>query len=86
MTDLEQLRQQIDEIDTELLTLIAKRIAIMQSIGKAKKSAEKPIRDTEREEEKIEMLEKIAKEYNIPLKLITNIWKAFFEIATEIEK
>lgn len=86
MKDIEILRKKIDHIDTVLLSLIKERIILMQQTGEAKKTIEKPIRDTQREEEKIELLKQEARRLKISEQLVLDIWKVFFETSVEIEK
>lgn len=86
MNTLENLREQIDEVDNKLLQLLQERIAIMKQVGDAKKELQKPIRDAQREEQKLTELTKQADLLHIPKQLVTNIWKVFFEISEEIEK
>ena len=86
MDELTSLRQQIDQIDTDILQLLEKRIALMKSVGKAKKEIGIEIRDPQREEEKMAMLEKKAEELQIPLELLHTIWQEMFHLSDEIEK
>lgn len=83
---LNELRNTIDTIDKQLLELLHKRIEIMKQIGTEKKQLQLPIRDQHREKEKLSSMQKQAKTLDLPLPLITNIWKIFFEISEEIEK
>ena len=47
---LEDLRKQIDELDTRIVKLIAERMAVTRDIGKEKMEAGKPIEDKAREQ------------------------------------
>lgn len=86
MNELEDLRKEIDAIDDHLLDIIQKRLIAMKQTGDAKKRLGKNLRDAKRENEKINQLEKKAKEVGIPIKIIIGIWRIFFEASTEIEK
>jgi chorismate mutase len=86
MDTLETLRKQIDIIDDQILILLQKRISLMGKIGEEKKNLKKPIRDNEREQQKLREIEKKATALNIPKELIRNVWKLFFEMSEEIEK
>lgn len=86
MNNLEELRKHIDAIDTEILQLLQKRITIMQQIGEEKKVLHKPIRDFEREQQQLSVLEEKAATLHIPKILVRNIWKLFFETSEEIER
>jgi chorismate mutase / prephenate dehydrogenase len=50
---LEQLRQQLDQLDGELLSIIAKRQAISREVAAAKRATGHPTRDYQREREVI---------------------------------
>ena len=54
--DLKELRNKINEIDEELLSLYLKRMDISKQIGKYKKEHNLPIYDSKREEELINNL------------------------------
>lgn len=86
MNKLDELRNQIDEIDNQLLDLLSKRITIMEQIGDEKKALHMPIRDQVRENEKLAAMQDQAKELHIPESLVKQIWKLFFEVSEEIEK
>ncbi len=83
---LQDLRNQIDTIDTALLELLQKRIIVMEKIGNEKKLLQKPIRDEKREKQKLLAMEQKAKKLTIPERLVKVIWKLFFDISEEIEK
>ena len=51
MDSIKQLRSRIDEIDEEIVHLLAKRAKICETVGSAKKVQGLPIRDSKREEE-----------------------------------
>jgi len=86
MNELEDLRKEIDSLDNHLLELIKKRLIMMKQTGEAKKRLGQSIRDQKREEEKIKLLEKKAKELGLPSKIVISVWNIFFESSTEIEK
>jgi len=85
-TMLEELRKEIDSVDEKILILLKTRLLLMKKIGEEKKNEVKPIRDPQREEEKIQDVQQQAHILNIPTKLVRDIWKLFFEISEEIEK
>ena len=51
MNSIKQLRNKIDEVDEEIVHLLAKRAKICETVGTAKKVQGLPIRDGEREGE-----------------------------------
>ena len=46
---MEQLRNQIDELDREIVKLLARRVRIAQELGRLKRSSGRPIVDEQRE-------------------------------------
>ena len=52
--ELNELRNQIDQIDKEMAVLFEKRMKIVKQIGEYKKENNLPILDKKREEEVIE--------------------------------
>lgn len=53
MNEIDKLREQIDTIDDELISLIEKRMELVSKIGIAKKTGSLTITDTAREDEVI---------------------------------
>ena len=51
--DLEKLRQEIDEIDSQMCDLFARRMQVVSGIGKYKKENNMPVLDPAREREVI---------------------------------
>lgn len=50
MDDINKIRNSIDLIDKEIMSLLDKRFSLTGKIGDIKKSSEKPVLDTNREE------------------------------------
>jgi len=51
MSELDELRRIIDEVDSEILRLVARRVEIARRIGELKRAGGLPVADLEREEE-----------------------------------
>ena len=60
--ELNNLRENIDEIDSKLVELIEKRMEVSEEIARAKISMGKKVLDKEREQEKIQKVESLATE------------------------
>ena len=56
MIDLSISRQQIDEIDSQIVELFEKRMEVANEVAKYKMETGKPVYDKEREEQKLEKL------------------------------
>lgn len=60
VTELAQLREQIDKIDDRILELVAERIRVVLRIGELKRKSGIPVYDAERERAIFERLSHIA--------------------------
>ena len=80
MQDLTHLREQIDQIDSELIELIAQRMGISREIAEYKKQVNEPIYDPHREEAMFAKLTSTGKELGLPPMVVKAIWQ---EIITQ---
>lgn len=71
--DLEDLRQKLSSIDSELIELVARRKAVVDEIGKRKQQAGRATRDFEREKEVMELARKKAQSVGIDPQLAEEI-------------
>lgn len=86
--NLEDVRNKIDLIDSNLLELLAKRVKLVKEVGKIKHRDNQGIYRPEREAFIIERLEKLSKEQNFELskEAIEAIYLEIFAISRYIEK
>jgi len=82
---LELQRENIDEIDRKLISLLIKRIRIVKNIGKIKKLKDLPVNNAQRENEILKTIEKLIIDKDLSKKM-KDIYKRIFEISKEIEK
>ncbi|MBU4098931.1 chorismate mutase [Patescibacteria group bacterium] len=80
------LRNKIDQIDDQILSLLKKRISCMGKIGEIKKMDKLSIRDDKREKEKMKVIEQKGEKLGISLGLVTQVWTILFKQSEEIEK
>lgn len=73
--DLNIYRKQIDEIDEQIVRLLANRFKVTQKIGDYKKIHRLEAIDTSREKIKFEQLVALSKSQNLNSKLITDIFR-----------
>ena len=62
MKDLMQCRKEIDEIDSRMTELFEKRMGIAAEVAEYKRVSGKKVFDKQREEEKLETIEKMEEE------------------------
>ena len=75
MEDIQSLRQEIDQIDQEIVALFNKRLAVAYKVAQYKKEHQLNILDQKREDELLEKIKNLSqKEYvEETLKLYENI-------------
>lgn len=79
MTELEQLRTEIDRIDTQIAKNIKMRLDIVKLIGDYKQKNKIPVTDKDREQEVIKKFTDIAG------KNMESIIKTIIEVSKKIE-
>lgn len=73
--NLDELRKKIDQVDANIVNLIAERIRIAREIGERKREWGKQINDREREEEVLAHIKNLAQEENVGEEVITSIYE-----------
>ncbi|MEA3496480.1 MAG: chorismate mutase [Bacteroidota bacterium] len=79
---LEKIRKEIDSIDEEIISLIAKRYEFVKSATDFKDS-EKSVLATERQKEMNRKRKLIAKKHNLPIDLIESVYSKMIKYFTE---
>lgn len=82
---LEDFRLEIDKIDNEILSLLAKRMCIVKKIGKYKKENHIPVPDSLRETQKIECLMKLSEDKCLDKKHIAKIYRNIIDMSKEYQ-
>ncbi len=87
-SDLSEIRANINQIDCEIVQLLAQRQQIVLQIAKIKKDKNLPLRDIKREQELLDYLIQYAKEQELLLKpeYITQIFKQIMAESLDIQK
>ena len=85
MQELEALREKIDEIDSEIISLMQKRISIAQDIASVKKANNLPIHIPEREKAVIDKIRALASEKGLDPDTIEDIYKLLIEYTRNSE-
>ena len=79
MKKLEALRGRIDTVDQKLITLLAKRAALVKKVGEVKRKNKIKSKDTLREKDILKNLEEKSKTFNLSSAFVKKIWKIIFE-------
>lgn len=85
MQILENYRQQIDSIDSEILELLGKRFAIVREVGKYKAEKGMNVVQEKRMHEVLDRVSCLAGEKNIDHALVREIYKMMIDYAHIIE-
>ena len=80
---LEQYRQQLNEIDKELIKLLEKRFEISKQIGVWKKQNNKPVEDLERERQ---IIENKLQQSQLPKEFIEELFQLIFKQSKKMQK
>jgi chorismate mutase len=83
---LEEYRKEIDTVDEELLTVLAKRFDIVREIGKLKKEKDLLPLDEKRWKEVLEKINAKAKKLNLPKAFTKNMYDEIHKAALMIER
>ena len=79
MATLDEIRHSINEIDTQLLALFAKRRAISIEVAKNKLFSQRPIRDQRREQELLAYLTQVGHPMGLSAHFIQKVFKLIIE-------
>ncbi len=83
---MDEIRQQIQELDKDLIELIARRMQLSQQLGKFKKETNTPIIDKEREKELLEFWKSFAEEKGLSPEFIKQIWEPILKESIRIQE
>lgn len=85
MKQLDDLRTELDEIDYEILNLLAKRFEKIKLIGELKKEKNIPVLQKNREKIVIDRAKNVALENNIDPVYFEKIYKVIMSGACDLE-
>lgn len=83
---LNDLRKQIDELDKQMIALLAKRMSVVKEVGEYKKQNNIPPLDEKRWQEVLQSRIAIAEKLGLSGKLVSEIYEVIHRYALEMEK
>ena len=83
--DLQKIREQIEEVDRELLIQLKKRMALVESVAMSKLENAAPFRDKQREELLLLRVRKIAAELDLDAHEVERLYRLIIEMAISHE-
>ncbi|KGP63732.1 hypothetical protein EP47_05050 [Legionella norrlandica] len=75
MSTIEQLREQIQNIDHDIIRYIALRQDLCKKIGTLKRQLGKQIIDVEQEKKNFELYESLSKKYSMDPKFVAHLFR-----------
>jgi chorismate mutase/prephenate dehydratase len=85
MEKLDELRSNINDVDEEIIKLLAERRVLSRQIIKEKDESESPIRDQQRETELLQRLIKLGKEKGVDAHFLTKVFYEIIEDSVRIQ-
>ncbi len=79
------LRQEIDQLDIDLMKIISKRIEIIKKVGKIKNEKNQELLDVDRRNDVLKKWITNAKSANISEKVAEDLYKILHDYSIEIE-
>lgn len=83
---MDELRNELDKIDREILTLIGRRMKVAKKIGNIKRKEKIAITDKKREKQVLAGLTNKAKRDKIDKHSVEKIWKELFKLSYKMEQ
>ena len=80
-----ELRQQIDKLDEEIISILKKRMGVSREVGKLKERLDIPVEDKTRENEIIDRLTQQAGQ-NLSEEQLIRIFTAVFKSSKQVQK
>jgi len=84
-SEIENLRQQIETINTEIIQLIANRVKIAEKIGEHKKMQNKDVYQPDREKEVLQSCHKQATEVGLDGETIESIFAKVIQLSRQAQ-
>jgi len=86
MNKINELRNEVDRIDTMTLELLAKRIEIVKKIAEQKQNAKLQVLDIKREDQLRKLWGKKAIKLGLEVKLVSDICEVFLGMSKKIQE
>ena len=86
MLEIEELRQQIDDLDAEIIAKIAKRWEVVRQVREFKSLHTLPVFDPKREEYLREFHAGLCKKYNVSIEFIDKLFELVMQEAKRLQQ
>ncbi|ASP76463.1 hypothetical protein CDO28_34370 (plasmid) [Sinorhizobium meliloti] len=85
LEELGRLRAQLDELDHQLLSLLARRFEIIRSVAQLKRTTDISVQQPERVKEMLAVRRKVAESLSIDPQFVSRLFRAIVDEACKIE-
>lgn len=86
MQELQDYRNQIDEIDTQIITLLSERFEVVKKVWEYKKLHNLPPLQPERWQQVLSSKKELAQKYGVNPEFIETIWNEIHTEALRLEE
>ena len=84
--DLQELRERLDALDDDLVSLVARRMALVADIGRMKRATGRPDRDPGREDEVMARARKAAVRAGVPPDLAVSLLQSLVRASLQVQE
>jgi chorismate mutase len=86
MSDIKQLRREIDAIDEQIMLLLAERVKVCEAVGTSKKTRGLPVHDAKREEEIFQRVRARAAELGLSPIQVEAVYREIVNMCSSIQE
>ena len=86
MSDMAQLREEINRLNNEIMKLLADRVEVAVKIGEVKKQLELPVVDPQREAKVLEQVKKLALENHLDADGVVRVFKEIIMLSVKAQE
>ncbi|VAX20323.1 hypothetical protein MNBD_IGNAVI01-1579, partial [hydrothermal vent metagenome] len=86
MSELDKLRELINDVDSKIIELLSERRKLSKDIIREKDDKNSPIRDQNREEALLKRIIKLGKEQNVDPHFLTKVFYEIIEDSVRIQQ
>lgn len=86
MSNLEQLRDEIKQIDVHIIELLAKRLSVAKQIGQLKLTLGKDVIDLAREKNLFALYDELSKKHHLSSEFVSELFKHIIAHSQAVQK
>jgi len=86
MSEIQQLRKQVDDVDDRILKALSERVKICKAIGNAKKKQGLPVKDSERETAVYRRIKEKAAKLGLDSRQVEAVYREIVNICSAVQE